>query len=666
MQLVGVEVVVLIGVQGDVGQLLVPEVDEGLPGAQPSLGVLIGDGLHGCGGVGQLLVHDPVAVVAALHPLGIGGVVVPGGADGGEANGQVVHVVDLVAAVGDGGLQRGEVHGGSLQLHAHLVHSLGQHGGEQIGNGVAVGVGPLDDQGLQLTVDILVTGAGAGILGAVGVEGPAVGLQQLLGLVQVLLIGVQVLVDPVLGLLILPLGQTIVGVDNGSVTAAVLTGELAAVQAVGNGLTDIGGIGGELAAVELNLAVAVAEEGVLLGLTGIHQVQTGVDGISTAALEQQIHGAGLQLVDHGVALDGLDDQLLNGGLHAAVVAGIVGVHRQRTLGAGHVEGLEQVGAAGDRGVVTITGGGIVDGLQQQFGGEVTGDGSALGGIHHVTVGSDDVHGTGHSSGVIDIVVEGQLLGTDSDGVGHVIHQMHTGEVLGLAVKEVLIAHQGVTGLAGIAVHAVHLGGALQQQLEDVVLGGDGSTVAPGQTVVDGDGVGLGAVIILGGLMAGHNGGVIDQRALHVGHNGGIAMDQVIGLVVGGVVGEAGVVEVVAHLGDGTDDQLAGRLCGTGALLGGTLGVGGTLRLGVAAVLRIVGDGFLIAAGNHGNCQNSRQKQRQQFSLFHAFLPFRFCTVDFWPGQPDRAANCCLPGCLSGICIILAKKLENCNQKVYFF
>ena len=188
--------------------------------------------------------------------------------------------------------------------------------------------------------------------------------------------------------------------------------------------------------------------------------------------------------------------------------------------------------------------------------------------------------------------------------------MHTGEVLGLAVEEVLIAHQGVTGLAGIAVHAVHLGGALQQQLEDVVLGGDGGAVAPGQTIVDGDGIGLGAVLILSGLMAGHNSGVIEQRALHVGHNGAVAVDQVIGLVVGSVVGEAGIVEIVAHLGDGTDDQLAGRLCGTGALLGGTLGVGGTLCLGVAAVLCIVGDGFLIAAGNHGDCQNSRQQQRQ--------------------------------------------------------
>ena len=42
------------------------------------------------------------------------------------------------------------------------------------------------------------------------------------------------------------------------------------------------------------------------------------------------------------------------------------------------------------------------------------------------------------------------------------------------------------------------------------------------------------------------------------------------------------------------------------------------------------------------------------------------TVDFWPGQPDRAAERRLSGCLSGICFILSKKLEKCNQKVYFF
>jgi len=210
MELCGVEIVILVGIQGDIRHFIVPDGDEVLPGGQPGLGVIIGDGFQSLSGGSQLLVHNPVAVVTTLHPHGIGGVVVPGRSSQGEAGGQIVHVVDLTAVV-DTGQQGGEVGGGSLQIHTGLGHGLGQHGGQQLGHGVAAGVAPLDDQGLQLAVDVLVTGAGAGVGSAVGVQGPAVLLQQLLGLVNVLLIGVQVLVNPVLGLLVLPLGQAVVG-----------------------------------------------------------------------------------------------------------------------------------------------------------------------------------------------------------------------------------------------------------------------------------------------------------------------------------------------------------------------------------------------------------------------------------------------------------------------
>ena len=160
-----------------------------------------------------------------------------------------------------------KVHGGGLQFHAGLGHVGGQHGGQQVGNGVAGGVGPGDDQGLQLAVDILVAGAGAGVRGAVGIQGPAVLFQQLLGGVDVHLVVVQVLGQPVGVLGVLGLGQAVGSVHNGSVAAGVLTGELVAVQAVSDGLTDVLAVGGELAAVELDLAVAVAVEGGVVAAT---------------------------------------------------------------------------------------------------------------------------------------------------------------------------------------------------------------------------------------------------------------------------------------------------------------------------------------------------------------------------------------------------------------
>src|SRR5699024_7692266 len=135
---------------------------------------------------------------------------------------QVVHVVDGVALMADGSLQGGEVHGGGLQFHTNLSHVGGQHGGQQVGNGVAGGVGPGDDQGLQFAVDILVTGAGAGVRGAVRVQSPAVLFQQLLGGVEVHLVVVQVLSQPVGVLGVLGLGQAVGSVHHSGVTAGVL------------------------------------------------------------------------------------------------------------------------------------------------------------------------------------------------------------------------------------------------------------------------------------------------------------------------------------------------------------------------------------------------------------------------------------------------------------
>ena len=70
---------------------------------------------------------------------------------------------------------------------------------------------------------------------------------------------------------------------HGAITAGVLTGKLVAVQAVGDGLTHLLGIGGEHTAVKLKLAIAVAHIGSIGGLAFLNQIQTGVDGVAAGA-----------------------------------------------------------------------------------------------------------------------------------------------------------------------------------------------------------------------------------------------------------------------------------------------------------------------------------------------------------------------------------------------
>ena len=350
---------------------------------------------------------------------------------------------------------------------------------------------------------------------------------------------------------------------HGAVTAGVLTGELVAVQAVSDGLADLLRVGGEHAAVELQLAVAVAHVRNLVGSALFHQVQAGVDGVAAAGAVQHVHSAGFQLVHHGVGRHGLDDQSLDGGLYAAVVTHELGVGLQGSLLAGLIEAVEQVGATGDLGIVPVAGLGVVDGLLQQVSGEVAGNLGAVLGIHHIAVGGNHSQGPGPQGGVGDVIVVGKLLGLHGEGVGHVVHQMDTGKGVGGAGQPLIVTHVGIAAVAGIrTVHLLHLVAVLQQNGEDVVLGGDGGAIAPNQAVVDADGVGLGAVLVLSLLVGGHHGGVVLKLTLFGIHHGVIAaVDQVIHVVVGLRGGEPSIVKLVDDLGDGADDQLAGRLSG---------------------------------------------------------------------------------------------------------
>ena len=233
-----------------------------------------------------------------------------------------------------------------------------------------------------------------------------------------------------------------------------------------------------------------------------------------------------------------------------------------------------------------------------------------------------MHGPGSGAGVGDVVVVGQLLSLDGDRVGHVVDQVHTGKVLGLTGEELVIAHQRITSLAGIAVDLVHLRATFQQQLEDIVLSGDGGAVAPDQAVVDGDGVGLGAILILHFLVAGHDSGIVNPGAFLVGNDSAIAVDQLIQLVVGGSIGEAGIIEVVLQIGSSTDDQLAGGLRGLAGF-----GSSGSFHSCLSAFAGGVADDILLTASDQSKNHHNSQNSGQQFSHVHVFSSFLvFCLI----------------------------------------
>src|SRR5699024_5737919 len=168
----------------------------------------------------------------------------------------------------------------------------------------------------------------------------------------------------------------------------------------------------------------------------------------------------------------------------------------------------------------------------------------------------------------------------------------------------------------------HLVAVLEQRGKDIVLGGDGGAVAPDQAVVDGNGVGLGAVLVIGLLMGSHDGRVeLELAFLGVGDSG-VAIEQAVHGVVGGGIVHTRIVEVVFNGGDGADDQLAGGLGGAGAggsrLSGGLgRGLGAGRRRG--GFLSVVGDSALAAAGRQRDRHAPRQQQGRNSLCFHVFL-----------------------------------------------
>ena len=235
-----------------------------------------------------------------------------------------------------------------------------------------------------------------------------------------------------------------------------------------------------------------------------------------------------------------------------------------------------------------------------------------------------MHRTRRGGSIGNVIVIGQLLCLHGDGVGHVVHEVNACKVLRLTGKVSVITHEGIAGLARIAVDLVHLRAALEQELEHIVLRGDRRAVAPHEAVIDRNGIGLGAVLILHFLVALHDGRIVHESAVDVGDNRAVAVQQVIELVVRGGVVEARVIEVALQVGEGTDDQLAGRFCGTDAFVG-SVRFGGRSR---GAGIRVVRHALILRAGCHRERHSAREQQRQQFLQFHAIF--------FLSSFPDQA------------------------------
>ena len=465
--------------------------------------------------------------------------------------------------------------------------------------------------------DFLIAGA-ADVGVALGVQHPAVGLEDLHGLGGIIGVGVQLGGEHLLGVLVHPHAQAVGAVDHGAVALAELVGKLGAVEQVGNSMAHRLKLGGAEVALEGDLAVAVALEGGHAVAALFHEVQGSVDLVAVGQLVQHVDGAGLEGVKLGL-LHGLDhDDLLDGRLLALEVAGVVGVDLHNTLGSAGVIAHHLVGAGGDAALIDPAGGVQLAGHQ----------GAAVQ-VHALAVVLDSqLSGSvlgqvqGAQGSVAQIIVVGHIVRADGDGVGVLVQQPQAGDVVDRAGLIVGSAHHDVGGDLRAGLQGG--GGEGNQIIGHIVGGGDGLAVIVNQALVDLHGEGLGAVLVHHGVDARGGGGVHHQRAVLVVGNGGVVVDEIAERLVVGVVGPPGVAQVAGQAGGGAvDDAVGPSLSGLG--LSG--GVGFSFG-GVGLVPRLVSgglSGLLGAAGEHAGNQNQNHQQDENLGKvrFHAFISLLF-------------------------------------------
>ena len=470
--------------------------------------------------------------------------------------------------------------------------------------------------------DFLIAGA-ADVGVALGVQHPAVGLEDLHGLGGIIGVGVQLGSEHLLGVLVHPHAQAVGAVDNGAVTLAELVGKLVAVEQVGDGMAHSLKLRGAEVALEGDLAVAVALEGGHAVAALFHEVQGSVDLVAVGQLVQHVDGAGLEGVKLGL-LHGLDhDDLLDGRLLALEVAGVVGVDLHNGLGSAGVVAHHLVGAGGDAAFIDPAGG-------VQLG---SNQGAAVQ-VHALAVVLDGQLGgsvlgqvQGAQGSVAQIIVVGHIVRADGDGVGVLVQQPQAGDVVGRAGLIVGSAHHDVGGDLRAGLQGG--GGEGNQIIGHIVGGGDGLAVIVNQALVDLHGEGLGAVLVHHGVDARGGGGVHHESAVLVVGDGGVVVDEIAQRLIVGVVGPPGVAQVTGQAGGGAVDHAVGtgfrriRVVGgsvSGGVISGVGGVGGGVGGGVLAC--VIGLGTASEqTKHHHHCQ----QKRQQFGHLgiHFFPPKEF-------------------------------------------
>ena len=353
----------------------------------------------------------------------------------------------------------------------------------------------------------------------------------------------------------------------------------------------------------------------------VHHGQGGLGVVAAGDAGQDVHLAAGQLGNLGLGDDAAVDNGLNGGLLALEVALKLGVDGQDRLTGALVPLGDHIGAAvGDVQVVAVA---------QNLGGldvvvavlliVVVGEVAAVAVVHDIHVLAQPLlHDVGLHSGVGVGKVRGIVLAGHGQGEGVVVQQAHTGELLGAGLGagagvgvEVLKAHQGLAIHAGV-VGALGHGGGEAQNVGQVVLGGDGAAVAELQVVINLNGVGAGAVVVLGLLMAFDHGLAPLVGAALVGLHGGQAAGQEPDSLVGrahGAGAPAGITEIAGQLGGVAQDDLVLKdlLRPRGGLRRGRAVVGGGIAL--AAVLG-------TAAGQKAKTHHGRQQKRKK--LLHIY------------------------------------------------
>ena len=346
----------------------------------------------------------------------------------------------------------------------------------------------------------------------------------------------------------------------------------------------------------------------VLAFGAIGQGQSFVGLVAAGDARDDVQSAGLQVFQLSAGNDLLIDDLLDGGLHAFVVALEVGVQLQNSRLVGAVIGGDHVGAG-----VGIGGIGVQAGFHNVvshhilvafLGVEIIGEVHAVAVV--LDVGVADPQGqivSGQASVRDGVEVVGIVLG-HGDGVGVIIDHPQTGQFLGAGALGAVIGVELFEadqrhGRLMILTGSSHSHGAGEHHGEDhVVLHGHGGAVAELQVVVDGHGVGAGAILVHGLLMRLHDGGVELEAAFLGGGDGFQTAGHVLHVQVSSAgvgAAEGGVTELAGQVGGVAQDDAVVRLFGgpvDQGVRGRPVGVGGmlfhALDLRVVQIVVLVG------------------------------------------------------------------------------